>query len=64
MKSNFKIVLMVLLIHGASACVQIDTSTDIPTIGDQMVDLDNAKNLGIITEEEFEQLRRMALASF
>ncbi|MBL4679480.1 MAG: hypothetical protein JKY88_02005 [Pseudomonadales bacterium] len=64
MKSRIKIILMILLIQGASACVRVDTGTNMPTIGDQIIDLVKAKNMGVITEEEFKQLRGMALASF
>jgi len=64
MKSKLKLLLVVLLIQSTSACIQIDTSTTTPTIGDQIVDLVKAKNLGAISEEEYERLRSMALASF
>ena len=64
MKFSIKAVLIAFVVSTMSACIQVDTSTKEPTIGDQIIDLVKAKNLGAISEQEFKQLRNMALAKF
>ena len=55
---------LVVVILLTTACIQVETGTKTPTIGDQIVDLVKARKLGIISEEEFGELRKKAFASF
>ncbi|MFT7685629.1 MAG: hypothetical protein ACI9FB_000972 [Candidatus Azotimanducaceae bacterium] len=64
MKFNPQHLILVLAVLMTSACIQVDTGSKIPTIGDQIVDLVKANKLGVISDEEFRQLRTKALASF
>ena len=64
MKFNIKLVLVLSLLTLMQGCIRVDTGTTVPTIGDQIIDLARAKQSGLISEEEFRQLKRKALASF
>ena len=64
MKSSLKIALIAVVLLSMSACIRVDTSTKEPTIGDQIIDLVKAKQMGVISEQEFKRLRSMALARF
>lgn len=45
----------VVLLHG---CVRVDIGEHAPTLGDQLIDLYEAREMGAITQAEFEDLRR------
>jgi hypothetical protein len=64
MRFSLQHAFLVLVVLLTTACIQVETGTKAPTIGDQIVDLVKARKLGIISEDEFKQLRRKALASF
>lgn len=45
----------IVLLHG---CVRVDVGEHAPSLGRQLIDLYEARELGAITEAEFEDLRR------
>jgi hypothetical protein len=49
---------------GLASCIKVDTSTSMPTMGSELIDLSRAREMGKLSEEEFEELRRKVLASF
>ncbi|MEX0942139.1 MAG: SHOCT domain-containing protein [Pseudomonadales bacterium] len=53
-------IVIVLLLQG---CVRVDIGEHAPTLGDQLLDLYEARELGAITEAEFERLRRRLVSS-
>lgn len=58
MKSRLTIILAVLFVSG---CVRVDVGETLPTIGEELVELENARQLGAVTEEEFKKVRRAIL---
>ncbi|MFN3237791.1 MAG: hypothetical protein ACE37D_12130 [Pseudomonadales bacterium] len=59
-----QLLLLVIMVLGATSCIRVDTSTKQPTMGSELIDLSRAKSLGQLSDEEFRQLRRKVLASF
>lgn len=55
---------MLLALLSLSGCVRVETGRVAPTIGKQVIDLVNAKELGAISEEEFRKARLKLLAAF
>lgn len=51
-------VLMVLLTLSSIACVRVDAGSTQPTFGQQILDLAEAHENGLISDEEFQSLRR------
>ena len=49
MTSSALILLVAVL---ATGCVRVDIGDNLPTLGEQLQDLDNAKELGLVDEEE------------
>ena len=58
MKSSALILLVAVL---ATGCVRVDIGDNLPTLGEQLQDLDNAKELGLVDEEEFRKLRKQLI---
>ncbi len=56
--------LFVVLALAMGGCVRIDIGDTVPTLGEELIDLQNAKDLGALTEEELASLRRMVLARY
>jgi len=57
--------LLLLFLTGAvltTGCVRVDVGDEMPTIGEELVELQQAKHLGAITDEEFKRLRKAVLA--
>jgi hypothetical protein len=59
-----KMLLLAVMVVGATSCIRVDTSSKQPTLGAELIDLSRAKSLGQLSDEEFRQLRRKVLASF
>ena len=57
MKSSVLILLAVL----ATGCVRVDVGDNQPTLGEQLQDLDHAKELGLVDEEKFRKLRKQLI---
>ena len=55
MKSRMLVLLFVCL--AVSGCVRIDIGDSLPTIGEELIQLDQAQELGAITDEEFRRMR-------
>jgi len=65
MKSKcLKTFCIAVLLIGATACVKVDTGSNMPTMGSELIDLSRAKSMGELTEQEFQVLRRKVFASF
>ncbi len=64
MKSKFRFGVMLLLLLSSAACVKVDTSSKTPTIGSEIIDLSRARELGKLSDREYQELRRKVLASF
>lgn len=64
MLMNFKLVAIILVLLSVSSCVRVETGNMAPTIGKQVIDLVKAKEIGAITEEEFQKARLRLLAAF
>lgn len=45
-----------------TGCVRVDVGDNLPTVGEELVDLQQAHALGAVSEEEFRNLRRAILA--
>lgn len=58
-----KFSILILVITLGSGCVRVDTGDALPTLGDQILDLDQARQSGLISEQEFQSTRRKILAS-
>ena len=58
------LVLMVLAVLLNTGCVRVETGDSRPTIGEQIVDLVKAREIGAISEEEFHQMRRRVMSTF
>lgn len=54
---------VLLAISVLTGCVRVDTGTSAPTLGEQLVDLARAKDLGLLSDEEFSRLKRELLLS-
>ncbi len=54
--------LIILACLATSGCVRIDIGDDLPSIGEQLIDLEQARHLDAISDEEFKRLRRAILA--
>jgi hypothetical protein len=52
------ILILSALILSTSGCVRINTGNNIPTFGKQIVDLVDAHQSGVITTEEYNELRK------
>ncbi len=50
--------LMLLLTLSSVACVRVDAGNTVPTFGDQIFDLVEAHENGLISDEQFQSLRR------
>ena len=59
-----KILLFVMVILLTSGCVRVDLGETMPTIGEQILDLTDAYENGVISEDEFKRLRRKVLRNF
>lgn len=59
-----KVLLLATLNFGLTGCIKVDTSTRTPTIGAELIDLARAKELGMLSDEECNRMRRKVLASF
>lgn len=55
-------VCIIVLLLGATACVRVDTSKRLPTMGEQLLDLTRAYQAGSITQQEFEQLKQRLIS--
>lgn len=51
-------ILMLLLILSNVACVRVDTGSTLPTFGEQILDLVEVYEIGLISDAEFQILRR------
>ena len=56
-------ILVVLLVCAISACVRIDIGDNIPTIGRQIADLTEAYESGLISSDEFRDMKRKIMRS-
>ena len=61
---SMKIFCIAILLLGATSCIKVDTSSKMPTMGSELIDLSRAKTMGELTDQEFEVLRRKVFASF
>lgn len=61
---SMKIFCIAILLLGAASCIKVDTSSKMPTMGSELIDLSRAKTMGELTDQEFEVLRRKVFASF
>jgi len=52
------LLLAALAAAAVSGCVRIDIGDESPTIGQELVDLERARDVGTITEAEFDRLRK------
>ena len=64
MTSVIRGLLVVLMTLGLASCIKVDTGTRKPTMGSELIDLTRAREMGKVTDEEFQELRRKVLASF
>ncbi len=64
MNSKLKVIAVCLLILLTQSCIKVNTGTTVPTLGEELIDLGKAKQLGELTDQEFRELRRKVLASF
>ena len=64
MLMNFRLIVLLLALLSLSGCVRVESGRVAPTIGKQVIDLVNAKELGAISEEEFRKARLRLLAAF
>jgi hypothetical protein len=55
--------LLLVLALSLSGCVRVDAGSPAPTLGEQIMDLAKARERGVITQDEFAQLRRELLQS-
>ena len=51
-------ILMLLLILSSVACLRVDTGSTSPTFGEQILDLVEVYEIGLISDAEFQILRR------
>lgn len=51
-------ILMLLTIPSSVACVRVDTGSILPTFGEQILDLVEVYEIGLISAAEFQILRR------
>ena len=56
-------ILMVLLTLSSVACVRVDAGSPPPTFGRQILDLVETHENGLISDEEFQSLRRTLIRS-
>ena len=64
MKSSLRLGCLLILLAAATSCVRVDTGAKMPTMGSELIDLSRAKEMGKLTDKEFDELRRKVLASF
>jgi hypothetical protein len=64
LKSVVRLLMIASLSFGLASCIKVDTSSSMPTMGSELIDLSRAKELGKLTDEEFKIMRRKVLASF
>lgn len=64
MKFSVRLGVIALLLLSVAGCVKVDTGSSTPTMGSEIIDLSRAKELGKLTEQEYQELRRKVLASF
>lgn len=64
MNSKLKLIAACALVLLMQSCIKVNTGTTVPTLGEQLIDLGRAKQLGELSDKEFAELRRKALASF
>ena len=64
MLMNFKSMAILLVLFSVTSCVRVETGNVMPTMGEQVIDLVKAKEIGAITEEEFKKARLRLLAAF
>ncbi len=57
-------ILAVMLVFLCSACVRVDTGVNAPTFGQQIIDLVDARENGLIDETEYQLLRDKLIRSF
>lgn len=59
-----RMLVLMCLASGLTSCIKVDTGSNGPTMGAELIDLARANELGKISDEEFAALRRKVLASF
>ena len=55
MKSSLLALCLLTMLMGG--CVRVDIGDTVPTVGEELIQLEQARQLGALSEEEFRQLR-------
>ena len=64
LKLVVRLMMIVSLSIGLASCIKVDTSSKMPTMGSELIDLSRANELGKLTDEEFKIMSRKLLNSF
>ena len=56
--SGLALILILALILTTAGCVRVYTGNNMPTFGNQIVDLVDARQSGVISTEEYNELRK------